>query len=112
MPGAGEGDRNLGAPITVRGVRSTDHLEYLTTEIGIDGWTTPLGEIFGEASQLLGEPERVDPGGNGYLDFSEFLCLLFLWANVGSYTNFFEEEINCKVARPSQPVHAALAPGS
>lgn len=41
--------------------------------------------------------KRVDPGGNGYLDFSEFLCLLFLWANVGSYTQFFEHEANCKV---------------
>eukprot|EP00282_Hemiselmis_andersenii_P007834 CAMPEP_0114135026 /NCGR_PEP_ID=MMETSP0043_2-20121206/14484_1 /TAXON_ID=464988 /ORGANISM="Hemiselmis andersenii, Strain CCMP644" /LENGTH=698 /DNA_ID=CAMNT_0001228731 /DNA_START=32 /DNA_END=2128 /DNA_ORIENTATION=- len=52
---------------------------------------------FDDGDALKNVWKRVDPGGNGYLDFSEFLCLLFLWANVGSYTNFFEEEINCKV---------------
>lgn len=52
---------------------------------------------FDDGEALKNVWKRVDPGGNGYLDFSEFLCLLFLWANVGDYANFFEEEINRKV---------------
>lgn len=56
-----------------------------------------LSADFDDSDALKNVWKRVDPGGNGYLDFSEFLCLLFLWANVGSYTNFFDHEINCKV---------------
>jgi len=36
----------------------------------------------------------VDTDKNGTLDFSEFLCLLYLWNSVGTYEQFFNNPVN------------------
>jgi hypothetical protein len=41
---------------------------------------------------------QIDVNGKGYLDFAEFLCLLFLWSGVGDYTNFFDRPENSKAS--------------
>mmetsp|Transcript_63233 Transcript_63233/g.144825 ORF Transcript_63233/g.144825 Transcript_63233/m.144825 type:complete len:720 (-) Transcript_63233:37-2196(-) len=40
--------------------------------------------------------KRVDLDGNGTLDFSEFLCLLYLWIGKGDYSAFFRHPTNSK----------------
>jgi len=45
------------------------------------------------------EPQ-VDLDRSGALDFSEFLCMLFLWATVGTYTHIFESQNNSNVRSP------------
>mmetsp|Transcript_47753 Transcript_47753/g.113644 ORF Transcript_47753/g.113644 Transcript_47753/m.113644 type:complete len:722 (+) Transcript_47753:178-2343(+) len=41
--------------------------------------------------------QKVDLDRSGALDFSEFLCMLFLWATVGTYTHIFESQNNSNV---------------
>ncbi|KAJ1483731.1 hypothetical protein T484DRAFT_1799163 [Baffinella frigidus] len=45
--------------------------------------------------------QKVDLDRSGALDFSEFLCMLFLWATVGTYTHIFESQNNSNVRAPS-----------
>mmetsp|Transcript_9471 Transcript_9471/g.14911 ORF Transcript_9471/g.14911 Transcript_9471/m.14911 type:complete len:299 (-) Transcript_9471:106-1002(-) len=52
---------------------------------------------FDDPENLARVWKKVDADGSGYLDYAEFLCLLFLWANVGTYENIFEDKDNCKV---------------
>mmetsp|Transcript_53909 Transcript_53909/g.109921 ORF Transcript_53909/g.109921 Transcript_53909/m.109921 type:complete len:705 (-) Transcript_53909:236-2350(-) len=52
---------------------------------------------FDDSENLARVWKKVDADGSGCLDFAEFLCLLFLWANVGSYENIFDHKQNCKV---------------
>eukprot|EP00961_Rhodomonas_salina_P103576 1393422-Rhodomonas_salina.2 len=52
---------------------------------------------FDDSENLARVWKKVDADASGCLDFAEFLCLLFLWANVGSYENIFDNKQNCKV---------------
>ena len=52
---------------------------------------------FDDTENLARVWKKVDADASGCLDFAEFLCLLFLWANVGSYENIFDNKQNCKV---------------
>eukprot|EP00960_Hanusia_phi_P076277 768537-Hanusia_phi.AAC.15 len=40
---------------------------------------------------------KIDFDGNGTLDFSEFICLLYFWVNVGDYSQFFRHPDNAKI---------------
>ena len=48
----------------------------------------------------VGWGPQVDLDRSGALDFSEFLCMLFLWATVGTYTHIFESQNNSNVRPP------------
>eukprot|EP00282_Hemiselmis_andersenii_P023402 CAMPEP_0171996436 /NCGR_PEP_ID=MMETSP1041-20130122/125_1 /TAXON_ID=464988 /ORGANISM="Hemiselmis andersenii, Strain CCMP439" /LENGTH=725 /DNA_ID=CAMNT_0012649589 /DNA_START=304 /DNA_END=2481 /DNA_ORIENTATION=- len=52
---------------------------------------------FYEMETLQSVWKRIDVNSKGYLDFAEFLCLLFMWSSVGDYTNFFDRPENCKI---------------
>ena len=50
----------------------------------------------------VGWGPQVDLDRSGALDFSEFLCMLFLWATVGTYTHIFESQNNSNVRPPPE----------
>eukprot|EP00960_Hanusia_phi_P060095 764404-Hanusia_phi.AAC.2 len=52
---------------------------------------------FVESEKLQALFKRVDLDGNGTLDFSEFLCLLYLWVDQGNYSCFFRNPQNAQI---------------
>lgn len=52
---------------------------------------------FVESEKLQALFKRVDLDGNGTLDFSEFLCLLYLWVDQGNYSCFFRNQQNAHI---------------
>ena len=43
--------------------------------------------------------DSVDVDRNGTLDFSEFVCLMYLWNQVGNYEQFFGQPMNASVVQ-------------